>query len=81
MVELGLQRSNITKDWHTVGDLKVRHTHAKMHGQKQQLGTPFVTGGAALLMYPGDSSLGAGEEETANCRCWAEYQVGEHHAR
>lgn len=77
----GVERSSIQKEWHTVGDDRVRHSHAPMQGQKQQLGSPFVSGHGALLMYPGDDSLGAGDDEIIGCRCWTEYVIGGARAR
>ncbi|HBO4454306.1 TPA: hypothetical protein L4U65_002899 [Pseudomonas aeruginosa] len=76
LVANGLERSRVLKTWHNVGDNRVRHTHSPMQGQRQQLGSPFVTGGGALLMFPGDQTLGAGDNETAGCRCWVEYEIG-----
>ncbi|MNR59438.1 hypothetical protein D3C85_1806970 [compost metagenome] len=76
-----MERSRVIKDWNTVGDDKVRHTHAPMQGQKQQLGSPFVSGAGALLMHPGDQTLGAPDAEVIGCRCWVEYSIGGLRAR
>ena len=41
-----------------------------MNGQVVQgLDTPFVSPSGAMLRYPGDTSMGAGADEVAGCRC------------
>ncbi len=58
-------------DWENV-----RPTHKAAHGRKVSgTGTPFQVGGS-LLMYPGDTSLGATMEEVAGCRCFAATGIG-----
>lgn len=81
LVERGLPREAVTKDWDTRGDDKVRHSHSGMQGQERPLGQPFLSTAGALLRYPGDRSLGAGYNETANCRCQARYSIRANYAR
>jgi uncharacterized protein with gpF-like domain len=57
-----------TKTWWSVGDKLVRPTHVEAHGLTIPFDQPFEVGGY-LMMYPGDSSMGAGAEEITNCRC------------
>jgi hypothetical protein len=56
------------KVWMTQGDKKVRSAHALVNFQEAPLNDPFIVGGE-LLMFPGDSSLGASSWNTINCRC------------
>lgn len=67
--------SQTTRIWDTAGDTRVRHSHEEMEGQSVGIDEPFVTGSGDQLMYPGDTSLGAGPEETINCRCRARLKV------
>lgn len=53
--------------WFTMEDERVRHSHAKMHGQAQKWGVPFISGLGNLLMYPHDPSAPAADR--INCRC------------
>lgn len=57
-----------THEWVSMGDEKVRETHADADGQEKPIDEAFEVG-ESLLMYPGDESLGAGPEEIVNCRC------------
>lgn len=70
-----LSEEQITKDWQTDKDEKVRHSHREMQGQKQPFNQPFISGLGALMMYPGDASLGASDEDRYGCRCRARYSV------
>lgn len=65
----------LEKTWITVGDERVRHSHRPMNRQRQPVGEPFISGRGRLLNFPGDMSLGAGYDETAGCRCHAEYRI------
>jgi len=62
-----------SKSWATVGDKRVRLTHVRANGQRVNINEPFLVGGA-LLMYPGDTSMGAPIKEVAGCRCSALYR-------
>ena len=75
LVEQGIARERVEKEWRDRNDEKVRNSHRGMRGMKQPLGQPFQTNSGALLRFPGDSSLGAGYDETANCRCMCIYHL------
>ena len=60
------------KTWNTMIDKRVRHTHADLEGVTIPIMERFMVG--AYEMYqPKDSTLGAGMEEIAGCRCWCTY--------
>lgn len=60
------------KTWNTMIDKRVRHTHADLEGMTIPIMERFKVG--AYEMYqPKDSTLGAGMEEIAGCRCWCTY--------
>ena len=56
--------------WNTVGDAKVRDTHAAMRGQIRYGNAPFNSPSGATLQFPGDPKAPAGER--IHCRCWIE---------
>lgn len=64
----------LIKDWDTVGDEKVRQAHVFADGQRREIKQAFNVGGE-LLLFPGDTSLGATIGNVANCRCSAQYEV------
>lgn len=66
------ERTAPQKSWETIMDGKERDSHAAANGQVQDLSSPFVVGGE-LLMYPGDTSLGASAGNIINCRCSVQY--------
>lgn len=71
----GLAPENVTGTWSATGDIRTRHTHMAMNGQKRKFGQPFTSPSGARLMYPGDTSLGAPASEIINCRCMKVYRV------
>ncbi|WP_323615365.1 hypothetical protein [Pseudomonas putida] len=75
LVAQGIDRAKIEKEWRDRADEKVRNSHRHMRGQTVILGQAFRTNSGALLRYPGDSALGAGYDEIANCRCWIVYHL------
>lgn len=73
-------RNHVKKIWDDVGGPEVRHTHKELgvrNGPKGAIDIeePFTTTTNERLMFPTDSTLGAGVEEIANCRCKARYKV------
>lgn len=60
------------KTWYTMLDKRVRHTHEELESLTIPIMETFKVG--AYEMYqPKDTSLGAGLEEIAGCRCWCTY--------
>jgi len=70
-----VRADQIEGTWHTAGDNRVRDSHEGMNGQKVGWKQPFTSPSGAMLLYPGDTSLGAGPEEVCNCRCWRELKI------
>lgn len=62
-----LDADQISREWFTAKDERVRGSHRSMHGQLRPVGEPFVSGRGALLMRPGDARAPA--DETIQCRC------------
>lgn len=62
-----LDADNITGKWNTSGLDNRRDTHVTMQGQLRPFGEPFISGGGALLMHPGDQR--APVSETIQCVC------------
>jgi phage portal protein BeeE len=69
-VRIDLERGGAVTvtEWVTREDERVRHTHAKAHGQRVRPGKPFTVGGHQCY-FPGDPSLPVSER--AHCRCVA----------
>jgi len=62
----------ITVEWKSVSDGKVRDSHVHLHGQKKKEGEPFE-GLFSLIRYPGDP-LAAGPERYG-CRCFTKRKI------
>lgn len=77
VVAMGAARpKDVTREWDTAGDEKVRHSHAEMDGQVVGLEEAFVSPvSGARMMYPHDGSLGAPANEIIGCRCRARNKI------
>ncbi|MES0071930.1 phage minor head protein [Mesorhizobium sp. M0058] len=64
-----LDRDVVTQVWLATHDSRTREAHLEMDGQETGFDEPFTSPSGALLMFPGDMSLGAGPEDTIGCRC------------
>ena len=63
------------REWRATGDRRTRDSHGAMNGEKiRGLDTPWNVEGS-LMMYPGDTSLGAAARHTINCRCFQEIKI------
>ena len=66
----------ITRVWDATGDSRTREDHAQMDGQEVVgFDQPFVAPDGSLMMFPGDTSLGAPAEQTIQCRCFERIRV------
>ena len=61
--------------WLSSRDERVRDDHAGMDGQRRGKNDPFEAPDGSLLMFPGDTSLGAAANQTIQCRCTEIYEV------
>jgi len=64
-----------TSKWDATGDKRTRLDHMEMDGQEVPFGQPFKAPDGDLLMFPGDTSLGAQARHTINCRCYAQQKI------
>lgn len=67
-----LQRGFSRKVWITEADDRVRPTHREVDHDDIPITDLFLVG-ESYLLFPGDVSNGAAEEEVANCRCHCRY--------
>jgi uncharacterized protein with gpF-like domain len=73
-IRANVGQDNLEKIWMSIPDDRTRETHEEADGLRQAMDDPFVVGDYEL-MFPGDSSMGAGPEELCNCRCTAVYEM------
>ena len=66
------RKSNVKKEWVTMGDEVVRADHITADGEVVDINEPFIVGGEEL-MWPADMSRGASVGNTINCRCASVY--------
>ena len=71
---IAIVQSILKKRWNSVLNERTRFPHAVADGQVINITQPFMVNGQ-LLMYPGDTSLGASAGNTVNCKCWITYEV------
>jgi uncharacterized protein with gpF-like domain len=57
---------DLTREWDSSGDSRVRDTHRYLDGQKKKFGEPWVTSNG-VIRYPGDPMAPASER--VQCRC------------
>jgi hypothetical protein len=67
-VEAGdINADQLTQEWETALDPRVRDSHNSMHGQKQPFEVPFISGLGNQLRYPTDPA--APPADSIQCRC------------
>lgn len=57
---------DLTREWDSSGDSRVRDTHRYLDGQKKKFGEPWITSNG-VIRYPGDPMAPASER--VQCRC------------
>lgn len=70
-----VKEADVRKAWRSARDFRVRDTHRALNGDSAAFNEPFASPSGARLQHPMDTSLGAGLEEIANCRCDCEYRI------
>lgn len=68
-----LPNKRFQKGWLSSRDIRVRDSHIGVDGKFVDMDEAFSLPGGRL-MFPGDSSLGAGPEEIVHCRCATSYR-------
>ena len=76
----GVNASDVMKAWDATNDSRTRLEHTVMerkNGNNNPIpfNQPFVSPTGEMVMYPGDTSMGADASFIINCRCRAEYTI------
>lgn len=72
-IQQGIEQGAIASDaikrgWSTSADERVREDHVDMNGEEVDgMDTPWELPDGSLMMFPGDTSLGADASQTINC--------------
>lgn len=64
-----MAETDFERVWLRTASKSPRDSHLAMVGQTVGLNEPFRSGTGALMMYPGDGSLGAGGSDIIGCKC------------
>ena len=67
-----IKKGKTRKQWITMRDKRVRHTHKQVDGKAIGIQDVFLVGDS-LMLHSGDSSLGASPKELIACRCTTKY--------
>lgn len=67
-----IKKGKTRKQWVTMRDKRVRHTHRQVDGKTIGIRDVFLVGDS-LMLHSGDSSLGAEAKELIACRCTTKY--------
>lgn len=65
----------VTGKWSSTMDGGTRHSHVGLNGQMRPHNVPFLSPTGALMLYPGDTSMGAHSEDVINCRCFLQKEA------
>lgn len=67
-----IKKGKTRKQWVSMRDKRVRHTHRQVDGKTIGIRDVFLVGDS-LMLHSGDSSLGAEAKELIACRCTTKY--------
>lgn len=74
VVDGATKKIDAVKEWVSQGDSIVRTAHIIADSIQVRVDRPFIVKGQRL-MFPGDTSLGATQDNVAGCRCTAVYDL------